>query len=56
MIGMVVRAKRQADIGSFEAFRARCSRRSPPYSDSGSGTYLSTTLFAKLRRQTRWWK
>ena len=49
-IGMVVRAgAAKPDIGSVEAFRKMLlSARSIAYSDSGSGTYLSTTLFAKL--------
>jgi molybdate transport system substrate-binding protein len=37
------------DIGSVEAFkRALLDARSIAYSDSGSGTYLSKVLFAKL--------
>jgi len=49
-IGMVVRAGvAKPDIGSVEAFRnALLSAKSIAYSDSGSGTYLSSTLFAKL--------
>jgi len=49
-IGMVVRAGAAApDIGSVEAFRrALIAAKSIGYSDSGSGTYLSTTLFPKL--------
>lgn len=49
-IGMVVRAgAAKPDIGSVEAFRrVLLEARSIAYSDSGSGTYLSTTLFAKL--------
>jgi len=43
------RRGREADIGSVEAFRrALLAAKSIAYSDSGSGTYLSTTLFAKL--------
>src|SRR3984893_17391726 len=49
-IGMVVRAgAAKPDIGSVEAFRrALLEAKSIAYSDSGSGIYLSTTLFAKL--------
>ena len=49
-IGMVVRAGAAApDIGSVEAFRRTLlAAQSIGYSDSGSGTYLSGTLFAKL--------
>jgi molybdate transport system substrate-binding protein len=49
-IGMVVRAGAQTpNIGSVEAFRRTLlAAQSIGYSDSGSGTYLSTTLFAKL--------
>lgn len=49
-IGMVVRAGAATpDIGTVEAFRRTLlAARSIGYSDSGSGTYLSTTLFAKL--------
>lgn len=49
-VGMVVRAgAAKPYIGSVEALRAvLLSAKSVAYSDSGSGTYLSTTLFAKL--------
>ena len=49
-IGMVVRAgAAEPDIGSVEAFRsALLAAKSIAYSDSGSGTYLSTKLFAEL--------
>lgn len=49
-IGMVVRAgAAPPNIGSVEAFRKTLlAVKSIGYSDSGSGTYLSTTLFAKL--------
>ena len=50
LIGMVVRAgAAKPDIGSVEALRsALLAAKSIAYSDSGSGTYLSTTLFPKL--------
>src|SRR5216117_2204931 len=50
LIGMVVRAgAAKPDIGSVEAFRSTLlAAKSIAYSDSGSGTYLSTKLFAKL--------
>jgi molybdate transport system substrate-binding protein len=49
-IGMVVRSGAATpDIGSVEAFRRLLlAVKSIGYSDSASGTYLSTTLFAKL--------
>jgi len=49
-IGMVVRAGvAKPNIGSVEAFRRMLlAVKSIGYSDSTSGTYLSTTLFAKL--------
>jgi molybdate transport system substrate-binding protein len=49
-VGMVVRAGApKPDIGSVEAFRKTLlAAKSIGYSDSGSGTYLSTILFAKL--------
>ena len=49
-IGMVVRAgAAKPDIGSVEKFRrALLASKSIAYSDSSSGAYLSTVLFAKL--------
>jgi len=49
-IGMVVRAgAAKPDISSVEALRnTLIAAKSIAYSDSGSGTYLSTVLFAKL--------
>src|SRR5262249_60011879 len=49
-IGMVVRAgAAKPDIGSVDAFRkVLLAAKSIAYSDSGSGTYLSTRLFAQL--------
>jgi molybdate transport system substrate-binding protein len=49
-IGMVVRAgAAKPDIGSVDAFRnTLLAAKSIAYSDSGSGTYLSTKLFARL--------
>jgi molybdate transport system substrate-binding protein len=49
-IGMVVRAgAEQPDIGSVEAFRSTLlAAKSIAYSDSGSGTFLSTVLFPQL--------
>jgi len=50
LIGMVVRAgAAKPDIGSVESLRnTLVAAKSIAYSDSGSGTYLSTTLFPKL--------
>ena len=50
LIGMVVRTgEPKPDISTVEAFkRALLDAKSIAYSDSGSGTYLSTTLFKKL--------
>jgi molybdate transport system substrate-binding protein len=50
LIGMVVAAgAAKPDIGSVDAFRnTLLAAKSIAYSDSGSGTYLSTKLFAKL--------
>jgi len=50
LIGMVVRAgAAKPDIGSVEALRTTLlAAHSIAYSDSGSGTYLSTTLFPRL--------
>ncbi len=50
LIGMVVRAgAAKPDIGSVEALRSTLlAAKSIAYSDSGSGTYLSITLFPKL--------
>jgi len=50
LIGMVVRqGAARPDIGSVEAFKTTLlAARSIVYSDSGSGTYLSTQLFARL--------
>jgi molybdate transport system substrate-binding protein len=50
LVGMVVRADAaKPDIGSVDAFKkALLAAKSIAYSDSGSGTYLSTRMFAKL--------
>ena len=50
LVGMVVReGAAKPDIGSVEAFRTTLlAAKSIAYSDSGSGTYLSTKLFPKL--------
>jgi molybdate transport system substrate-binding protein len=50
LIGMVVRAgAAKPDIGSADSLRATLlAAQSIAYSDSGSGTYLSTTLFPRL--------
>jgi molybdate transport system substrate-binding protein len=50
LIGMVVRTgTEKPDIGSVETLRSTLlAAKSIAYSDSGSGTYLATTLFPKL--------
>jgi molybdate transport system substrate-binding protein len=50
LIGMVVQAgAAKPDIGSVEALRSTLlAAKSIAYSDSGSGTYLATTLFPRL--------
>jgi molybdate transport system substrate-binding protein len=50
MVGMVVReGAPKPDIGSVDAFRKTLlAAKSIAYSDSGSGTYISTTMFPKL--------
>ena len=49
-VGMVVRAGApKPDIGTVDAFKSTLlAAKSVAYSDSGSGTYLSTKLFQKL--------
>src|SRR4051794_19659671 len=49
-IGMVVKeGAAKPDIGSVDAFRkALLAAKSIAYSDSGSGTYIRTTMFGKL--------
>jgi molybdate transport system substrate-binding protein len=50
LVGMVVReGAAKPDIGNVDAFRnTLLAAKSIAYSDSGSGTYLSTKLFAQL--------
>jgi molybdate transport system substrate-binding protein len=50
LVGMVVRAgAEKPDIGTVDAFRATLlAAKSIAYSDSGSGTFLSMTLFPKM--------
>ena len=50
LVGMVVRAgAAKPDIGSVDAFKQTLlAAKSIAFSDSGSGTYLSTKMFAKL--------
>ena len=55
-VGMVVRSGAATpDIGSVEAFRRTLlAAKSIAYSDSGSGTFLSNVLFAKLGVKDQW--
>ena len=49
LAGLLMAGAAKPDIGSVDAFRnTLLAAKSVAYSDSGSGTYLSTRLFAKL--------